>query len=492
MLRMDKDMERLMMEKKKELLFDLEKAKKRILEELYCLRRSVHTDVCGLLADYNRIQIELRELTEELKKKIEETTESFSQIFADTYNSYTVQINQHIANFEEVKNTIVTEINEALADLTYMENTVAGLVEQLENLAGTYVTQEQLQAALDAIDFTQFEEEVNTLIQNVESKIVQSDWNECDESSNAFVKNRTHYKSGVDSNITYSGKVKDFIKGNVNIWTFPVGNAVRIKVSSPSVILDEIVIELDQTVDAICFDGSEYIASKWRCGGEFDLSYGTFDTVYGSVCACTNEKLTIVKHSNSGYASTSDLDVNIEISIGDNVYTQLDPRYVVDDLYKGTLLGVVDGKITTMSSPFTSYTKCSYTTMYNGLVPYKETSGDYAIFEGEAYTDVADKIANSYHVFKMQHYQFTSRTLTINTNSNFAFSYSVSTRVFTLKIPLNKIVDADYENNGAFFEWLYPSNVTIESNCILYSPNNTPYRIVVADDGTLSTEAVTE
>ena len=101
MFRYDKDMERVMMEKKKEILLEMEDVKKRILEELHCVNRSGHESVCKLIAGYNRLQTVLEKSVSDMQKTIEEKSAYFSTIIGETYNTYVSQHDELITEIRE-------------------------------------------------------------------------------------------------------------------------------------------------------------------------------------------------------------------------------------------------------------------------------------------------------------------------------------------------------------------------------------------------------
>ena len=117
----DKDIERVMLAKKKEVLCEIEAAKARVLKELYCIKRGVHTDMCEMLADYNRIDFTLKKTVKDCKAQIEATVKEFQTIIANTFNEYNAKINLRITHLENLESQVVAELNAKLAEFENME-----------------------------------------------------------------------------------------------------------------------------------------------------------------------------------------------------------------------------------------------------------------------------------------------------------------------------------------------------------------------------------
>lgn len=62
MFRYDKDMERVMLEKKKEVIKEITDLETSIIKKLSSITHKNHTDMCELLADYNRLDVKAKEL----------------------------------------------------------------------------------------------------------------------------------------------------------------------------------------------------------------------------------------------------------------------------------------------------------------------------------------------------------------------------------------------------------------------------------------------
>ena len=202
MFRYDKDMERVMLEKKKEVLTEIETAKLRVLKELYCLKRSVHTDFCEMLADYNRIDFTLKKLVKDLKAEIKATTDEFRVLMGDTFNEYTTRIENKFTALETFEQEVIQEVNDKLSELETMSAQVEALIAEMEQIVADGVTE---------ADLTALKEE---LLVAMESAGAQADWNESDETSAAFVKNKTHYGSISNSAVVTHTVVNANVKGN--------------------------------------------------------------------------------------------------------------------------------------------------------------------------------------------------------------------------------------------------------------------------------------
>lgn len=149
----DKDMERVMLAKKKEVLAELETAKKRILKELYCVKRGVHTDMCGMIADYNRIKHDIDKTLEDVTASAKATLDDLRNILADDLTAKSEEFDRMTETQREQFNEYVEEISAAL---TAVENLKA-----------------EFQAIIDSKG--------------------QGDWNEEDTTSPSHILNRTHY-----------------------------------------------------------------------------------------------------------------------------------------------------------------------------------------------------------------------------------------------------------------------------------------------------------
>lgn len=197
----DKDMERVMLAKKKEVLNEIEAAKKRVLEELYCLKRSAHSDLCNVQADYNRIVTMLADTANTVKKEVATYVANYQKMIAETFNSYNSTIDNKLLELEAFENSMVVEVQNKLAELEAIQTTVTELTERAEQIISDGVTQNDLTTLrtelvelINSIDVT---DELNELAEQLRAEMpapqVQADWNESDETSPAFVKNRTHY-----------------------------------------------------------------------------------------------------------------------------------------------------------------------------------------------------------------------------------------------------------------------------------------------------------
>lgn len=173
----EKDMERIIAGKKAELLADLEEAKKRILHELYCVKEGIHTDACGLLADYNRIKAQLAELVTMHDNSLRLAVEKYQKMILEIMGAY--------ENKFEGLDEIIQSIDGKVAEFD-------ALREQLEALIG------QLDGYAKEADLNQLQAELTAMIDQLRAELpdaqVQADWNEADETSKAFIKNKPFYK----------------------------------------------------------------------------------------------------------------------------------------------------------------------------------------------------------------------------------------------------------------------------------------------------------
>lgn len=184
----EKDMERIIAGKKAELLADLEEAKKRILHELYCVKEGIHTDACGLLADYNRIKAQLAELVTMHDNSLRLAVEKYQKMILEIMGAY--------ENKFEGLDEIIQSIDGKVAEFD-------ALREQLEALIG------QLDGYAKEADLNQLQAELTAMIDQLRAELpdaqVQADWKEFDENSKAFIRNKPFYISEVYDIKTFVG-----------------------------------------------------------------------------------------------------------------------------------------------------------------------------------------------------------------------------------------------------------------------------------------------
>ncbi len=256
----DKDMERMMQLKKQEIMREMETAKKRILEELNCVKRSVHTDFCDLLADYNRIDFQMKKLLATFKEELAKLTTGYSDLISLKFAEYNDMVVDKVEQLEILEREIELFFSNKLAELETMQTTVQGLIDKLGNVGDDIVTLSILNQMLSEFEGTvngifaeinqtiQSLDEANTadhtairkefadadaairqefanadneileemeannaeLMEQILAAQVQSDWNENDENNKAHVLNRTHYGGYSDETVLLSGTLADY------------------------------------------------------------------------------------------------------------------------------------------------------------------------------------------------------------------------------------------------------------------------------------------
>lgn len=128
----DKDMERMMQLKKQEIMREMEKAKKRILEELNCVKRSVHTDFCNLLADYNRIDFQMKQLLKDYETEIKKVTAGYSDLIALKFAEYNDMVVDKVEQLEILEREIELYFSTKQAELEAMRAEIQQLIELAE------------------------------------------------------------------------------------------------------------------------------------------------------------------------------------------------------------------------------------------------------------------------------------------------------------------------------------------------------------------------
>lgn len=117
MFRYNKDMERVMLAKKKEFVSELEATGRKIMRELMSMKKSVHTDFCELLADYNRIDFTIKETAKQTQDTLNRTTEDCISRLTEAMAGLQLQIDTLFeGSTGELKNW-VTEKLESLPEI---------------------------------------------------------------------------------------------------------------------------------------------------------------------------------------------------------------------------------------------------------------------------------------------------------------------------------------------------------------------------------------
>lgn len=223
----DKDMERMMQLKKQEIMREMEKAKSRILKELNCVKRSVNTDFRDLLADYNRIDFQMKQLIAHFKTEIEKVTAGYSELITLKFAEYNDMVVDKVEQLEILEREIELFFNTKTAELEAIQTTVQNLIEQIEYIENNSVTTDKLEEvrATLAREITDVGNELAELTENlnltmpeilndlegihdtikaIQKKIVPADWNAAD-SEPGHVLNRTHWLDKVE--IVFDGTV---------------------------------------------------------------------------------------------------------------------------------------------------------------------------------------------------------------------------------------------------------------------------------------------
>lgn len=528
----DKDMERVMMAKKKEVLQEIETAKLRVLKELYCIKRGIHTDMCEMLADYNRIDFNLKKAIKDAETKLETTVKEFQKIIADALEEHNRTIETKLNELSALQSSVISEVNAALSDLDAMKTTVENLISQCQELIDNGVTQADLDALRTEIEAA------------LETAGVQSDWDESDETNKAFVKNRTHYGEKTET-LLYAP--------NVTGSYSPVflGQAVSVdKIFK----LNNFSFNPDSTKWLkVVFGNDEYICPTRRT----PLIVEYVDTIPGSTSRGTYSK-PLIDRPACGY-----LPDNLKFPYADDEYPFfifgneetgefhiyvnhqkynkggiITPCYIYDITYNHvkTIDGMYlaengsDGSVLTFTKDgvqwaepaIENYSKFETTEIFNGTL-YLESGNTFSADFNGVIPNYSDKL-----MVNIGNYGALTSLLSGN---KIAFMWGGVSATFTngkIKLtvsesgvePVKSFCGEDYETNGiAFSLHKYtivnhyglkdpnylakgPSNydhlivkngITEWSNkTYIASPNGTLYEVTVSDDGVLSATAVTE
>lgn len=508
----DKDMERVMLAKKKEVLAQIEDAKKRVLKELYCVKREVHTDFCEMLADYNRIDFALKKLVADLKQEVKECVDSYKNILAEQIVSFNQQIDTKINVFEQYVTESIATLENALAELEAMQNTVNGLITRVEELVNGCASAEDLEqlrqefeTAIANIDLSAFKEEIL-------SQVKQSDWFIDDETDPAFIRNRTHYGSQI--------LVDEFTTTTLGALT---------PVNTFNMTHSEIVYDLGEA-NTVSFDG--YISGLYD-GKEFSLPMrktslvvhfykdatnpsetGTFSTfeIYDEVIVfgdsgTNNTQLTSDKQlfmyiyppNNHLHlcikvdASKAELDART-ISFTNwkiNPEKRLIPEYLGESNGAGKVLVSNGVRAEWVRMPLVTYSKVEVRKLYEGdlqpvvsnrMVTFTIPLDFEGFTVGETYYITMDNATLEVVC--------TTENKLVSSGSNVA-TYSNGT--LTLKSDYVCLLRGLSENysTSVHVELKMFNIKTFSNSLVLTSPNGTDYTIEVSDDGTLSATPVT-
>lgn len=549
MFNYDKDMERLMLAKKKEVLQEFETAKKRILRELYCLKRSVHTDMCEMLADHNRINYQLKQIVDEAKIEINKIVDNYNMIFNEAFESFNNTINTKMAELESLKDSLSSTVADAISELESMETTVSNLITQVNEALAGAITQDEVQAmidtAMEGIDLS----ELYQAVEGVRSEIVQSDWNEDDETNKAYVLNRTHYGVYSQSDIfTFTsddvtttqpftnakgkcGEVTNFFTLNADVKLLKITVQTHDSKSNPLTFVKELPVKVADAFDpdtnetvrnALCAYDGDYLdvadMNQENCIG-FIHNPNTnkcYLLIAGSPTVTGEEEEKYYHY----YWTSMEIECKSQFSA-----KSLLPVYMGSDSDYGRILTCMGDKAVWCDPITKSYTKYAIKTLIDGVIPYSKNQYQSYYFtlpidnwdgfvSGKWYTvtfcgeiirtkALSDKITFALNGIAM--------SITCTTEDN----------VFTLKIgnsDWSKVSSDSYENGCSIKieeytvinvnETLSPSalggnpanynipmvvdgNFTWGSPCLV-SPNGTIYRLTIDDNGNITPVVITE
>lgn len=536
----DKDMERVMLAKKKEVLSEIEAAKARVLKELYCVKRGVHTDMCEMLADYNRIDFMLKKTVKDCKKQIEDTVKEFQVIIANTFNEYNTEIDLRISHLENLEAQVTAELNAKVAEFEAMEGRVSDAIAQLENLIAEGVVSQD--------DFDVFKEEVNGLLATAGAV---SDWAENDPESKAYVKNRTHYGEVSESvewekayNV-YIAKTKTITLSNVNESSWPnltatyynldievpeSCNVVNLIHSRPNE--EDVVFTLNR------LDGSFIFHDDGTSVGENCIVYG--EPYNGEIVfdqAIWEDKYILAYNPAFGmWRLYSRLDLSqylgykIVCSSG-TVTKELAPEYLAKNGAVGSVLANAGSHSEWVKLPGTSVNVMELTEIFNDHLDYNSSvtyTNEFTYSGSLTATELielfGDKGSVNIIVYSCGDKTYTEKTPTRNPSSNewtvgvlSANTYAkrikasiygtsqftaeqmqsgIDVRVYKYKSYIKKelFAPADIAETPVDGAMLTVENGVLvwKPDIVMLSPNGTKYKLTVSNDGTLSATPVTQ
>lgn len=538
MLRYDKDRERVMQAKKREVVAELEAQKQDAIKEMYEVLEIIMSKMQGLLADYNHIRLTIDERFEAVLKGSEDAIEETNE-----------KVNEHLIRIENEANekfaNVDITLNEKISSFT---STINGKIEELEALQ-TVVTELKNQCE-NMLDGTATEEDLAELEARVtelmESAGVQSDWAESDVTSKAFVKNKTHY--GEFTKLTLLEKTKILKIPNYSHTTSPmmgslgfefeptgygffeltVNNVVyNLPIRKADYFIPYRVVEgntttLNNTLAKNIFvagdtGGESYQFSPDFIGDPFFMYQDPNDNTWHL----------IVK--NSSYQS---YEIEIKVLTASNIFP-LAPNYLDANIGNGKILTCVNGKSSWVDPVISSYDSLEFNTLLSGeavnngethsrwgypILNIEMSGKTFSLIEGETYYFSVNTI---YGILskKCTCYSYSDggtaidilsglRLVTNNVKVYLQLSYDNDKKYFGGAVPDTIEFSVDKYERVYHEGTINPVNVApnpVEYSVPVYyngsikwgipiivSSNGTPFKIKVNDDGTLSTEAVTE
>ena len=537
----DKDMERVMLAKKKEVLQEIETAKKRVLEELYCLKRSAHSDLCSLQADYNRMALTLTNTVNEIRAELKCITDEYKSMIATTFNQYTTTIENKLLALETFENEVIKEVNDKLSELDTMKAQVEALIAEMEQIVADGVTE---------ADLTTLKEE---LLIAMESAGAQADWNESDETSAAFVKNRTHYgEFSVNTVVDRANLATDFEKLNASVkggCTFrtnisaedftnyayidvtvegdpiPAEKTYRISVSQGDFVIERFVRngstvtkEFDLRKDVL-FAGD---ASSIYSGRFVGTDYNTIETPIRLFVDPADNMLYFVIYINGSF-DVAKMYVTLK-TYARSAVKHLDPAYMAEPARIGSVLTLVGNQAQWVAPLVERYTKIGAKMTHSFHLDYDvSTSTSTTLKFSKKANTLKDLVVDTEYIVVINGVTIPctpARTYLMTFDSNnVSLSNEYSYITFTTPVTSTQYFPDDYETAGVDISiYIYdryeykgklspeyvgvdPANGQVPSYqngefvwidpIVIVSNNGTKYKLTVSDDGTLSTTPVT-
>lgn len=506
----DKDMERVMMAKKKEVLQEIETAKLRVLKELYCIKRGIHTDMCEMLADYNRIDFNLKKAIKDAETKLETTVKKFQKIIADALEEHNRTIETKLNELSALQSSVISEVNAALADLDALKTTIEILIAQCQEMIDNGVTQEDLDALRTEIEAA------------LETAGVQSDWNESDETSKAFVKNRTHWAERTTENVTD---------------VFQLTPTYGVTQPTYSNYENRYLYKLPETVDLssygsliVTVNGVDYYVTKKKvskliytytdnqnryftftenvdCFGDTNTVTFLFNQSidYGEFPFCiyknpNDSKWYIAPHH---LGKGSDFGFTYQIkAVSENNVKCLDPIFMGGTGANGQVLTISNNGAKWENLELSNYTETLVKKVFDKHFNFVSSDGTEATFTvSKSFSDSMNVVSGKYYylnVGKRCDYIAAEGNNDFFLSSNFRVLFKPNDYTGEVKVNLNsKFLPDDYETNGIDVSIIDYS--VVEHNgllnaekLVIVSPNGTHYKLNISDDGVLSATAVTE
>lgn len=537
------DFERLMLDKKLEVLKEINDTKIKILKELYAVNTRIHTCYHDYVNDYNQI----RYLLEQELVRIQNEHEKFKEEMRSLYGEFVANIDEYIyrifaPEFDKLNgltdaiNQAISKVNEALAKVADLEERML-TDEDVDNIVN------QVVGSLDGfVTDETFNEFVTNISNLINESLVNPDWNEGDTTKKSHVLNRTHYGNFAYNeiyndkilNVHYSTPIFQKVKNHylkipveikhvskLKITIYGNGNKVADEglngeyIISPSrkdiLILDSV----NKGSGFVSVLKSLYNIVTWGNTEMNVAHFGVSETECPVFAYYYESNLYIVlnlKYVNYGEDYYNYINIKIEAEVCDEV-KQLDYFYMGSDSIEGGVLTQLKNEQKWITPPLSEYEGYGIDYLY-------EENSHRIVEDGKAYFPISKiELENGLYIVQIDEYDclvsyseglfemvsdgiqnmfIRDEQIFIQLSHNFKslltdqYNAIIKVKAFRNYKKLNKL-DAKFigENPSNNNYLMYNDGILKWSELTLISPNGTPYTLTVDDNGTLSATPIT-